>query len=77
MKAGFSKKKAKVKKNKKGAKAQDGDDAMVDAGPAAPPAPSPEPQMADAPVSAKDKQRHRMELKKALKVQVANLKSKR
>lgn len=76
MKAGFSKRKAKAKKNKKGGK-KDSDDAMVDAGPAAPPASSPEPQVADAPVSAKDKQRHRMELKKALKVQVASLKSKR
>lgn len=77
MKPGFGKKKQKKqkKKGKKGA-AADGDDTMADVGPTT----SPEPQMADAPpleASAKDKQRQRMELKNALKVQVANLKNKR
>lgn len=78
MKVGFTKKKVKTKKNKKNSKAKDGEVTMVDAAPAAA-APSPEPQMTDAPVelTAKDKQRQRMELKKALKVQVSNLKSKR
>lgn len=77
MKVGFGKKKQKKQKNKaKKGQGADGDDAMADA---APPATSPEPTMEDAPaeVSAKSKQRQRMELKNALKVQVANLKSKR
>lgn len=82
MKPGFSKnsKKKKNKKNKRAAKAKgDGDAMMQDAAPGSPV------HMTDAGgavstpelVTAKDKQRQRMELKRALKVKVAGLKSSR
>jgi hypothetical protein len=80
MKVGFGqqKKKTHKKQKKKDKKNKDGDDTMVDAQPTVRPSPE-QTDMADAaPVSsAKDKQRQRMELKNALKVQVASLKNKR
>lgn len=77
MKPGFgnNSKKRKQKRKGKAGKGGDGDEGMTDAAPTAA-APSPEP-MTDAVPSAKEKQQQRMALKKALKVQVANLKSKR
>lgn len=83
MKPGFSKKsnKKKNKQKKKPGKGKgDGDDIMQDAAASA----SPVHMHESAPkattpeiMTAKDKQRQRMELKKALKVKVATLKSSR
>ncbi len=92
MKVGFANKaKAKKKKSKKSGKkkaaaAAGGDDVMADA-PALQPegmevaeeevSADEEGPAAAAPVTAKDKHKKRMELKKALKVKVASLKSSR
>lgn len=83
MKVGFGgaskkqKKRAKKAAAKKDAK-PDGDDAMKDVPNCTPePAAAPAAAADGAPLSAKDKQRSRMELKRALKVQVASFKNKR
>jgi hypothetical protein len=80
MKVGFGqqKKKTHKKQKKKDKKNKGGDDTMVDAQPTVRPSPEQTDMTDAAPVaSAKDKQRQRMELKNALKVQVASLKNKR
>lgn len=83
MKPGFGKsnKKKNKQKKKSGKGKRDGDDIMQDAAtvPGSPVQMPAESAAATSPqsVTARDKQRQRMELKKALRVKVANLKSDR
>ncbi len=79
MQFGYGKKnkKKKVKKTKASKAAPSGDDVMADVEVAHPSVAQMEDVAQESAMSARDKQRHRMELKSALRVRVNSLKSSR